>query len=92
MGSSSTLIYSPTHSKTALTVDVENKVDILIHSATALIAVCAGSAAVGTLTRKYALYAPSLEVDVDISLTDLFISVDADSATVGRRRDSVRVS
>ncbi|TBU43830.1 hypothetical protein BD309DRAFT_920950 [Dichomitus squalens] len=63
--------------------NVEDKVDTLIHSATALIAVCAGSAALRTLTRQYAFYAPSLEADVDISLTDLSISVDADSATVG---------
>ncbi|TBU34190.1 hypothetical protein BD311DRAFT_861409 [Dichomitus squalens] len=62
---------------------VEEKFNTLIHLATALIAVCAGSAALRTLTRQYALYAPSLEADVDISLTDLSISVDADSVTVG---------
>ncbi|KAI1791862.1 hypothetical protein LXA43DRAFT_381264 [Ganoderma leucocontextum] len=61
----------------------EDKVDALIRSATALIAVCAGTAAVRTVTRRYAFYAPFLKADLEISLTDVPISADSDYPTVG---------
>ena len=61
----------------------EDKVDALIRSATSLIAICAGTTAARTLTRRYAFYAPSLQADVDTSLTDVPISVDSDCPSVG---------
>ncbi|PIL24644.1 hypothetical protein GSI_12528 [Ganoderma sinense ZZ0214-1] len=63
--------------------DGEEKVDALIRSATSLIAVCAGTTAARTLTRRYAFFAPSLNTDVEVSLTDVPISADSDYPSVG---------
>ena len=57
-------------------IDAEDKVDALVRSATSLIALCAGTTTARTLTRRYAFYAPSLDADVELSLTDVPISAD----------------
>ena len=62
--------------------NAEDQVDALIHSATTLIAICAGASAVRTLTRLYAFYTPWPKADVDVDLTDVSISVNSDYATV----------
>nr|VWO95478.1 N/A [Ganoderma boninense] len=58
--------------------DGEDKVDALVRAATSLIAICAGTTAARTLTRRYAFYAPSLRTDVEVSLTDVPISTDSE--------------
>ena len=64
--------------------DAEDKVDALVRSATSLIALCAGTTTARTLTRRYAFYAPSLDADVELSLTDVPISADnLDHPSVG---------
>ncbi|KAM5530953.1 hypothetical protein V8D89_015398 [Ganoderma adspersum] len=64
--------------------DADNKIDALVRSATSLIALCAGTTAARTLTRRYAFHAPSLHTDVELSLTDVPISADSlDYPSVG---------
>ncbi|KAI0360910.1 hypothetical protein OH77DRAFT_1418956 [Trametes cingulata] len=61
----------------------EEEVDALIRSAASLLAVCAGSAAAGTLTRRFTFTSPHLNSPVEVQLTDIPISVDDNAATVG---------
>ncbi|KAI0765619.1 hypothetical protein BD413DRAFT_615532 [Trametes elegans] len=62
---------------------MEDKVDALIRNAASLLAVCAGSAAAGTLTRRFQFASPSLAAPVEVQLTDIPISVDDADAAVG---------
>ncbi|KAI0676147.1 hypothetical protein C8Q78DRAFT_964289 [Trametes maxima] len=61
----------------------EDKADVLIHKAASLLAVCAGAAAAGTLTRRFSFGSPLLDLPVEVQLTDIPISVESDAATVG---------
>ncbi|KAI8985644.1 hypothetical protein BD414DRAFT_488762 [Trametes punicea] len=58
-------------------------VDALIRDAASLLAVCAGTAAAGTVTRRFSFGTPGLKSPVEVQLTDIPISVDGNAATVG---------
>ncbi|KAI0640697.1 hypothetical protein C8Q79DRAFT_921059 [Trametes meyenii] len=62
---------------------IQEKVDVLIHKAASLLAICAGAGAAGTLTRRFSFGSPLLDLPVEIQLTDIPISVESDAATVG---------
>ncbi|RDX51264.1 hypothetical protein OH76DRAFT_1401581 [Lentinus brumalis] len=62
---------------------LEDKVDALICSAAALIAICAGTSAARTLTRQYQFSSPLLASDVEVYVRDVPIAVDEDTPTVG---------
>ncbi|OSD04928.1 hypothetical protein PYCCODRAFT_1433261 [Trametes coccinea BRFM310] len=59
------------------------KIDTLIRDAASLLAVCAGTAAASTVTRRFSFAAPILKSPVEVQLTDIPISVDGNAATVG---------
>ncbi|KAI0653585.1 hypothetical protein C8Q70DRAFT_599722 [Cubamyces menziesii] len=61
----------------------EEKVDVLIRNAASLLAVCAGTAAAGTVTRRFSFGTPLLDSPIEVRLTDIPISVESDAATVG---------
>ncbi|KAI9067917.1 hypothetical protein FKP32DRAFT_1562755 [Trametes sanguinea] len=61
----------------------DEKIDSLIRNAASLLAVCAGTAAASTVTRRFSFAAPLLKSSVEIQLTDIPISVDGNAATVG---------
>ncbi|KAH9893597.1 hypothetical protein C8Q73DRAFT_697589 [Cubamyces lactineus] len=61
----------------------EEKVDVLIRNAASLLAVCAGTAAAGTVTRRFSFGTPLLDSSIEVQLTDIPISVESDAATVG---------
>ncbi|KAI0326265.1 hypothetical protein GY45DRAFT_1329141, partial [Cubamyces sp. BRFM 1775] len=63
--------------------EFEEKVDDLIRSAASLLAVCAGTAAAGTVTRRFSFGTPLLDSPIEVQLTDIPISVESDAATVG---------
>ncbi|KAI0630469.1 hypothetical protein C8Q77DRAFT_1133220 [Trametes polyzona] len=63
--------------------ETNTNVEELIQRAASLLAVCAGSAAAGTLTRRFPFGSPLLDSPVEVQLTDIPISVDGDAATVG---------
>ncbi|KAI0820259.1 hypothetical protein BC628DRAFT_1398041 [Trametes gibbosa] len=59
------------------------KADSLVQHAAALLAICAGSAAAGKVTRRFQFGSPRLDSPVEVQLTDIPLSVDGDEATVG---------
>lgn len=63
--------------------EFDEKVDALIQRTASLLAVCAGSAAAGIVTRRFPLASPLLHSPIEVQLTDIPISVEEDAATVG---------
>ncbi|KAI0373492.1 hypothetical protein BV20DRAFT_1013044 [Pilatotrama ljubarskyi] len=61
----------------------DGKVDALIREAASLLAVCAGTAAAGNVTRRFTFASPHLNSPVEVQLTDIPMSVDDNAATVG---------
>ncbi|RPD61990.1 hypothetical protein L226DRAFT_535366 [Lentinus tigrinus ALCF2SS1-7] len=61
----------------------EDKVDALIRASAALIAICAGTSAARTFTRRYQFSSPLLTSDIEVQVRDVPIAVDEDTATVG---------
>ncbi|OJT13670.1 Protein-lysine N-methyltransferase EFM2 [Trametes pubescens] len=61
----------------------DEKVDALVQHTASLLAVCAGSAAAGIVTRRFPLASPLLHSPIEVQLTDIPISVEEDAATVG---------
>lgn len=61
----------------------DEKVDALIQRTASLLAICAGSAAAGIVTRRFPLASPLLHSPIEVQLTDIPISVEEDAATVG---------
>ena len=61
------------------------KLNKLVGSAIALLAVCAGTAAARTLKRRFLFFSPVLDKDVEVQLTDVPIALAADEElpTVG---------
>ena len=64
-------------------IALEDKVDTLIRASASLIAICAGTSAARTLTRRYQFYGPSLARDIEVQVRDVPIAVDEDTPTVG---------
>ncbi|KAJ3002325.1 hypothetical protein NUW54_g5908 [Trametes sanguinea] len=60
----------------------DEKIDSLIRDAASLLAVCAGTAAASTVTRRFSFAAPLLKSSVEVQLTDIPISVDGNAATM----------